>query len=43
MIDFIKLNIRLTSIEMQQLKNNIDFYSTYNTATGEEVSLSSKW
>ena len=41
MIDFIKLNNRLTSIEMQQLKNNIDFYSTYNTATGEEVSLSS--
>ena len=41
MIDFIKLNNRLTSIEMQQLKNNIDFYGTYNTATGEEVSLSS--
>ena len=41
MIDFIKLNCRLTSIEMQQLKNNIDFYRTYNTATGEEVSLSS--
>ena len=41
MIDFIKLNNRLTIIEMQELKNNIDFYRTYNTATGEEVSLSS--
>ena len=41
MIDFIKLNCRLTSIEMQQLKNNIDFYRTINTATGEVVSLSS--
>ena len=41
MIDFIKLNSHLTSIERKQLKNNIDFFGTYNTATGELVSLSS--
>ena len=41
MIDYIKLNKHLNRIEVQQLKNNIDFYSTFNTATGEEVSMSS--
>ena len=41
MIDYIKLNKYLTRVEVQQLKKNIDFYSTFNTATGEEVSMSS--
>ena len=41
MIDYIKLNKHLTRNEVVRLKNNIDFYSTFNTATGEEVSMSS--
>ena len=41
MIDYIKLNKRLTRVEVEQLKKSIDFYSTFNTATGEEVSMSS--
>jgi hypothetical protein len=41
MIDYVKLNKHLTRDEVVRLKNNIDFYSTFNTATGEEVSMSS--
>lgn len=40
MIDFVKLNKRLSVTEVRSLKESIDFYSTFNTATGEEVSLS---
>ena len=40
MIDFIKLNKRLSEAEVRSLRDSIDFYSTFNTATGEEVSLS---
>ncbi|RPG55234.1 MAG: hypothetical protein CBC56_005735 [Flavobacteriales bacterium TMED96] len=41
MIDYVKLNKYLTKSEVEQLKNKIDFYSTINNATGEEVSMSS--
>lgn len=40
MIDYVKLNKYLTKSEVEQLNKKIDFYSTINNATGEEVSMS---
>ena len=40
MIDFIKLNKRLTREEVEQLKNKVDFYGSFIDATGEIISMS---
>lgn len=40
MIDFIKLNKRLTIEEVEQLKSDIDFYGSFIHATGEIISMS---
>ena len=40
MIDFIKLNKRLTREEVEQLKNKVDFYGSFIDATGEIISVS---
>lgn len=40
MIDFIKLNKRLTRGEVGQLRNKVDFYGSFVDATGEIISMS---